>query len=353
MMKNVTNNSEFNDELIPVVPKITNKPVELGWNMEHVKNYLKSVTEKYTNMVVTDENVEDSQRALREVVSLRTSLKRFEREGKQLLSMPTHLFKNQCDELGMIIEDVEKPLRKQLDRYETARIEAIDRMVNTEFSKKASAAKLKAEYIAKFVPDKRWYNKTAKWSDTTKAIDSEVSRLMAEQTAEEEKVKMMEEKKVMVKTFITMTNEAEKLSTPINANKYIGMVENISFNEIKDFIESDVKRQKEIEVAAAMRAQEVQKQQEQNEDKILSIDTVKHEYEINWNSAEDEENSLPETKETTVLPPATKSATAREIPQYTVTVNFFGVLGEYDLEQLQDKLERIGFEFEVTEVKEV
>lgn len=107
MMKNVTNNSEFNDELIPVVPKITNKPVELGWNMEDVKNYLKSVTEKYTNMVVTDENVEDSQRALREVVSLRTSLKRFEREGKQLLSMPTHLFKNQCDELGMIIEDVE------------------------------------------------------------------------------------------------------------------------------------------------------------------------------------------------------------------------------------------------------
>lgn len=76
MMKNVTNNSEFNDELIPVVPKITNKPVELGWNMEDVKNYLKSVTEKYTNMVVTDENVEDSQRALREVVSLRTSLKR-------------------------------------------------------------------------------------------------------------------------------------------------------------------------------------------------------------------------------------------------------------------------------------
>ena len=62
---------------------------------------------------------------------------------------------------------------------------------------------------------------------------------------------------------------------------------------------------------------------------------------------------MPETKETTVLPPATKSATAREIPQYTVTVNFFGVLGEYDLEQLQDKLERIGFEFEVTEVKEV
>ena len=95
MMKNVTNNSEFNDELIPVVPKITNKPVELGWNMEDVKNYLKSVTEKYTNMVVTDENVEDSQRALREVVSLRTSLKRFEREGKQLLSMPTHIFKNQ------------------------------------------------------------------------------------------------------------------------------------------------------------------------------------------------------------------------------------------------------------------
>ena len=84
-MKNVTNT------ILPVTPEITNEPTALAWNMDDVKNYLQAVTEKYANLVVTDENVEDSQKALREVVSLRTGLKKFEREGKQLLNQPSHL----------------------------------------------------------------------------------------------------------------------------------------------------------------------------------------------------------------------------------------------------------------------
>lgn len=318
-MKNVTNT------ILPVTPEITNEPTALAWNMDDVKNYLQAVTEKYANLVVTDENVEDSQKALREVVSLRTGLKKFEREGKQLLNQPSHLFKSQCDELAIIIEDVEKPLRKQLDRYETQRLESLDNAINSEFDKKAEAAGLKDAYIVQFNIDKRWYNKTAKWSETTVAIDREVSRLLAMQTADNEKKKMIEEKREMVKTIVTMANSTAGLATPLNSAKYLTMANNdIPFNEIKGVVEADVKRQKEIELAARQEAER--------------REVAAH---------EPEPVAQPVIQEPAVSEPVTP-----EIPNYNVNVVFYGVMGESDLEQLQEKLDSLGFEYELKGVHE-
>ena len=82
------------NEIKAVAPEITNQPVGLSWNMDDVKNYLKAITEKYHNLVVTDENVEESKKTLREIVSLRTGLKRFEKKGKDLLNAPVRQFKS-------------------------------------------------------------------------------------------------------------------------------------------------------------------------------------------------------------------------------------------------------------------
>lgn len=333
-MKNVTNT------ILPVTPEITNEPTALAWNMDDVKNYLQAVTEKYANLVVTDENVEDSQKALREVVSLRTGLKKFEREGKQLLNQPSHLFKSQCDELAIIIEDVEKPLRKQLDRYETQRLESLDNAINSEFSKKAEAAGLKEAYVIQFNIDKRWYNKTAKWSETTVAIDREVSRLVAMQTADEEKKKMIEEKREMVKTIVTMANSTAGLATPLNSAKYLTMANNdIPFNEIKGVVEADVKRQKEIELAA---------RQEAERRELARQEAIRREAERRELAAhEPEPVAQPVIQEPAVSEPVTP-----EIPNYNVSVVFYGVMGESDLEQLQEKLDSLGFEYELKGVHE-
>lgn len=333
-MKNVTNT------ILPVTPEITNEPTALAWNMDDVKNYLQAVTEKYANLVVTDENVEDSQKALREVVSLRTGLKKFEREGKQLLNQPSHLFKSQCDELAIIIEDVEKPLRKQLDRYETQRLESLDNAINSEFSKKAEAAGLKEAYVIQFNIDKRWYNKTAKWSETTVAIDREVSRLLAMQTADDEKKKMIEEKREMVKTIVTMANSTAGLATPLNSAKYLTMANNdIPFNEIKGVVEADVKRQKEIELAA---------RQEAERRELARQEAIRREAERRELAAhEPEPVAQPVIQEPAVSEPVTP-----EIPNYNVSVVFYGVMGESDLEQLQEKLDSLGFEYELKGVHE-
>lgn len=333
-MKNVTNT------ILPVTPEITNEPTALAWNMDDVKNYLQAVTEKYANLVVTDENVEDSQKALREVVSLRTGLKQFEREGKQLLNQPSHLFKSQCDELAIIIEDVEKPLRKQLDRYETQRLESLDNAINSEFNKKAEAAGLKDAYIVQFNIDKRWYNKTAKWSETTVAIDREVSRLVAMQTADEEKERMIKEKREMVKTIVTMANSTSGLATPLNPMKYLSMADNdIPFNEIKGVVEADVKRQKEIELAA---------RQEAERRELARQEAIRREAERREVAAHEPEPVV----QPVIQEPAVSEPVTPEIPNYNVNVVFYGVMGESDLEQLQEKLDSLGFEYELKGVHE-
>ena len=333
-MKNVTNT------ILPVTPEITNEPTALAWNMDDVKNYLQAVTEKYANLVVTDENVEDSQKALREVVSLRTGLKKFEREGKQLLNQPSHLFKSQCDELAIIIEDVEKPLRKQLDRYETQRLESLDNAINSEFDKKAEAAGLKDAYIVQFNIDKRWYNKTAKWSETTVAIDREVSRLVAMQTADEEKERMIKEKREMVKTIVTMANSTSGLATPLNPMEYLSMADNdIPFNEIKGVVEADVKRQKEIELAA---------RQEAERRELARQEAIRREAERREVAAHEPEPVV----QPVIQEPAVSEPVTPEIPNYNVNVVFYGVMGESDLEQLQEKLDSLGFEYELKGVHE-
>lgn len=151
------------NEIKAVAPEITNQPVGLSWNMDDVKNYLKAITEKYQNLVVTDENVEESKKTLREIVSLRTGLKRFEKKGKDLLNTPVRQFKSQCEELAIIIEDVEKPLRQQLDLYEQERLEQLQEKIDKEIESKAMSAGLTADELAMFNSDQRWYNKTAKW----------------------------------------------------------------------------------------------------------------------------------------------------------------------------------------------
>lgn len=333
-MKNVTNT------ILPVTPEITNEPTALAWNMDDVKNYLQAVTEKYANLVVTDENVEDSQKALREVVSLRTGLKKFEREGKQLLNQPSHLFKSQCDELAIIIEDVEKPLRKQLDRYETQRLESLDNAINSEFNKKAEVAGLKDAYIVQFNIDKRWYNKTAKWSETTVAIDREVSRLLAMQTADDDKKKMIEEKREMVKTIVTMANSTSGLATPLTPMKYLSMADNdIPFNEIKGVVEADVKRQKEIELVA---------RQEAERRELARQEAIRREDERREAAAHEPES----VAQPVIQEPAVSEPVTPEIPNYNVNVVFYGVMGESDLEQLQEKLDSLGFEYELKGVHE-
>ena len=66
-----------------IEPQILSADFNVTTNFEDVKKNLQIITEKYKGLVVTDQNQKDMEKTLREVVSLRTSIQKFEVNGKR------------------------------------------------------------------------------------------------------------------------------------------------------------------------------------------------------------------------------------------------------------------------------
>lgn len=317
------------NEIKAVAPEITNQPVGLSWNMDDVKNYLKAITEKYQNLVVTDENVEESKKTLREIVSLRTGLKRFEKKGKDLLNAPVRQFKSQCEELAIIIEDVEKPLRQQLDLYEQERLEKLQEKIDKEIESKAMSAGLTADELAMFNSDQRWYNKTAKWSEICIGIDREIARLSDIKKANEEAARIKAERLDIIRQYVVLANMQYQLQTPVAETIAEHFGDDESLGDIKDAIFNLAKERGEIERKAAEAAKP-----EPVPETIPEPDPEQ-----------------PEPEEQPVYQIPEQPALEHKEERFNLKIVFEGVTGK-EVSEIQEKLDRYGFKYDVIGVEE-
>lgn len=193
-------------EIIPVRPVITKDELNFDWNQEEVKAYLKAVTEKYVGLVVTAENLPDMEKARREVVRFRTAITKFKADGKRRLKVPADQFAAQCDELIAVVKDVEEPIAMQLSKYEEERKQKLTESITREYQAKASAMGLDMEHW-QLDMDARWFNKTAKWSDTCNAIDEMIRGQIAQQKAIEAAEQLRATKIEYSKASVELANQ--------------------------------------------------------------------------------------------------------------------------------------------------
>ena len=165
-------------EIQIVEPQILSADLSITTNFEDVKNNLQVITEKYKGLVVTDQNQKDMEKTLREVVSLRTSIQKFEINGKRKLRKPVDQFAEACKELLKIVNEAERPLREQLDAYEARRQEGVTKVILHKYEEMALDAGIREEFRSCDILSK-WMNKTAK----LKATYEDIARLVSEQAA--------------------------------------------------------------------------------------------------------------------------------------------------------------------------
>lgn len=334
-------------EIIPVEPKIMSNPQAIAWNMDDVKNYLTAITDKYKGLVVTDDNEKDMSKVKNEIVSLRTNLTRFKKKGKDLLNNPVRTFESECEELLIIIDDVERPLKDQLQKYEDDRIAALNTSIEKEIEMKSQAAGLDASYLVDFQRDKRWYNKTYKYSQTLIDIDKEIARLAESQRVDTERRKMLAEREDLIKTTVEFANK--DLQSPLNAQFYISMdADQYTFGDIKKRIMADAEQRKSIEQAA--KDAEIKRQEEIKRKELERL------AEVQANIARQEEQNLIEEQRTQEeeipLPPATqeeidKMAELDKVPELIdVTITFHGIPAD-KVEELYQELDIYGYEYDV------
>lgn len=229
-----------------VEPQILSADLSITTNFEDVKNNLQTITEKYKGLVVTDQNQKDMEKTLREVVSLRTSIQKFEVNGKRKLRKPVDQFAEACKELLKIVNEAERPLREQLDAYEARRQEGVTKVILHKYEEMALDAGIREEFRSCDILSK-WMNKTAKLKD----IYEDISRLVSEQATAQKQHDDLKElrnsRRELALLQIEKANRDYALATPITEDFLTDELLDTSAEIIKNTINEEALRRHEMD----------------------------------------------------------------------------------------------------------
>lgn len=229
-----------------IEPQILSADLNVTTNFEEVKQNLTAITEKYKGLVVTDQNQKDMEKTLREVVSLRTSIQKFEVNGKRKLRKPVDQFAEACKELLKIVNEAERPLREQLDAYEARRQEGVTKVILHKYEEMALDAGLREEFRSCDILSK-WMNKTAKLKD----IYEDISRLVSEQATAQKQHDDLKElrnsRRELALLQIEKANRDYALATPITEDFLTDELLDTSAEIIKNTINEEALRRHEMD----------------------------------------------------------------------------------------------------------
>ena len=229
-----------------IEPQILSADLNVTTNFEDVKKNLQIITEKYIGLVVTDQNQKDMEKTLREVVSLRTSIQKFEINGKRKLRKPVDQFADACKELLKIVNEAERPLREQLDAYEARRQESVTKVILHKYEEMALDAGIREEFRSCDILSK-WMNKTAKLKDTYE----DIARLVSEQTAMQKQHDDLKElrnsRRELALLQIEKANRDYALATPITEDFLTDELLDTSAEIIKNTINEEALRRHEMD----------------------------------------------------------------------------------------------------------
>lgn len=154
------------------------------WNFAEVKAALEAEIVKYAGLVVTEDNLPDMERTQREIAGLRNKLDKFRLDNKKILSEPANKFDGEVKELLAVIDQAERPIKEQLQKYEDARVAARIVELTASARKTATAMGLREENFRFEVPA-RLTNRTVTDAAARKEIVTALEELLARQGADD------------------------------------------------------------------------------------------------------------------------------------------------------------------------
>lgn len=245
-------------EVTPVM-KVAN--VEISWNHEELKKYLDTRLDKFKGLVVTEDNLDDCKKDLREIVGLRSRLTRFGRDTKRQLKEPADIFAAELNTVLEVVAKVEHPLKAQIDAFEKEEMLKRKEKVLSDVNEKIALYGVRDEYKSLIVLDPRWWeNKTAKWADVREAVEVQVKAARDKQEADDQLKVIREEKEGMLKAYIDMFNTQYELVSPITFRDIGSVIMNMSMEEARGFIQDRFEEQLALEIKVA---EEQKKRQEE------------------------------------------------------------------------------------------
>lgn len=101
--------------------KITSVPAKVNVNFEELKQAITDHLEKYQNVVITSETVQDGKKLIEQINTTRKQLEKRRKDEVAKASEPVKLFDNQMKELVKLHDQVLGEIRAQVARFEEQR----------------------------------------------------------------------------------------------------------------------------------------------------------------------------------------------------------------------------------------
>lgn len=236
---------------------------EFQWNFEQVKQNLQEHIQQYSNLVVNEDNLKDMEKTQKEIASLRTTLGKFRLEVKRQLDKPYQVFEMQVKELAELIESAERPIKDQIDKYETMRREQKAYEVQELINKTAAELGLDEKYSSQIVIADKYLNRTQKWSDTKEDIQMKVAWYLDIQQKDRESETFRQQKIEMAKLMCETLSAG--LATPLRFEEIQNRIDSFDIGGLRKHIEDEVASRKQREERAAQIAIEKAEREKREE----------------------------------------------------------------------------------------
>lgn len=194
-----------------------NLPEQIGFNYDELKEQIEKSLEKYQNLVVTQENLNDSEKARTTLRGFKKALDEQRKAIKKKWNEPYDAFEKNIKELLALVDKPILALDKQISVFEEkSRNEKMERIQNFIAEQLFSFMEENKDCpfdTNKIIIDERWFNKTFKDKDIVDSIKQQFQDQLDDYEASERDIELI---KTVYETF-----PDDDYRKPISLDKYL------------------------------------------------------------------------------------------------------------------------------------
>ncbi|WP_339059027.1 DUF1351 domain-containing protein [Fusobacterium animalis] len=198
------------------IKTISQVPAVINFNFDDVKRTLQEYSEKYKDLVVTEENEKEMVNVKNELGRLEKEIDKYRLDNKKIMEKPIKEFETKCKDLIEILKNVSDPIREQLNLFEENRKKQKEEEVKILIENVISKYRLEDKYAAQLTINSKYLNKGQKENDTIKDLEQRAKLLKNSQDQEKQLQKIKEERIDFIQKTIEKKNKELNLNLKIS-----------------------------------------------------------------------------------------------------------------------------------------
>ena len=216
------------------IKTINQVPAVINFNFDDVKRALQEYSEKYKDLVVTEENEKEMVNVKNELGRLEKEIDKYRLDNKKIMEKPIKEFEEKCKDLMEVLKNVSNPIREQLNLFEENRKKQKEEEVKILVENMIDKYGLEDKYAAQLTIDSKYLNKGQKENDTIKDLEQRAELLKNSQDQEKQLQKIKEERIDFIQK--TIENKNKDLNLNLKISNFMFLVDK-ELTEIMEEIE--------------------------------------------------------------------------------------------------------------------